>query len=233
MEQEKDGEKEWKTSHVKTEKESEIDEYLEERLAAIDTKAYLVERLLTSDLPMHESEKEARRDVQTLGPSFVQDSEIHSGEVHMGRERKSQRGEIQWGLTFPLGDCEVQDLSIGPLHYKAIDNGDRIRMSERLRKATSNVEKSESNQCVLLHLAAGAIWNRGGRKLGIPELSKILLETEEWRMAEVLQAKHALQYCEGIDNVFAQELLSLSRDVLSTGHDRDYRSISVFPNEHL
>ena len=106
-------------------------------------------------------------------------------------------------------------------------------MSGRLRKATSNVDKSESNQCVLLHLVAGVMWNRGGRKLGIPELSKILLETEEWRMAEVLQATHALQHCEGIDNVFAQELLSLSHDVLSTGHDRDYRSISVFLNEHL
>ena len=149
----------------------------------------------------------------------------------MGRGRKSQHGEIHGGLTFPLGDCEVQDLPIGPLRYKALGYGDRIRLSERLRRATSNVEKSEPNQCVLLHLVSGVMWYRGGREVGIPELSKILLETEEWRMVELSQAEHAIQYCDGVDNAIAQELLSISREVLSADHDRGYRSMSVFLNE--
>ena len=87
MEQGMGGENEWEISHVKTEKESEIDEYLEESLDAVDMKAYLGERLLTSDLPMIESEKEARLDVQSLGPSFMRESENQSGEVHMGKEK--------------------------------------------------------------------------------------------------------------------------------------------------
>ena len=126
-----------------------------------------------------------------------------------------------------MGGCEAQDLSIGPLHFDAADYGDTIRTSERLRKATINVEKAEANQCVLLHLADGVMWNRNGRRLGIPELSKILFESEEWRMEEVSQAKQEEQECKGREDAFAMELRSLSHDVLTPGQDRDYRSIAV------
>ena len=81
-----------------------------------------------------------------------------------------------------MGDCEALDLPIGPLHFKSIDYGDTIRVSDRLRKATTNLNNDEENQCVLLHLVAGVMWRRNGRRLGIPELSKILAEMKsgEW-----------------------------------------------------
>ena len=83
-----------------------------------------------------------------------------------------------------MGDCESQDMSIGPLRYKAIDYGDTIRVTERLRKPTKNVNNAEANKCVLLHLVAGAMWGRNGRRLEIPDLSQILSGDEEWGMRQ-------------------------------------------------
>ena len=52
-------------------------------------------------------------------------------------------------------------------------------------------------------------------------------EAGEWRRDEIAQAKLALeQYAQRNDHI-AQELGIIARDVVSAGHGRDYRSISV------
>ena len=233
VEQKQDGDKEWRIPSVMTQREVEVEEHLHTAEINGDVGTYLRERMTISELLLAEIREIAKNDVELIGPSFMQASDGFSCEEQTGKTQKEHKGEIVWGRRIPMGDCEAQDLSIGPLRYKALDYGDTIRVSERLRKATSNVEKVEINQCVLLHLVAGVMWNRNGRRLGIPELSKILSEAEEWGMEEVSQANQAEQECNGREDSFALELRSLPHDVLTPGHDRDYRSISVFPNHLL
>ena len=64
-----------------------------------------------------------------------------------------------------------------------------------------NVDAQEKNQCVMLHLVAGAQWIREGRKNGAPDLARVLAETEE----------------------YAAEVLSVSHDAAKCNHDRDDR----------
>lgn len=90
-------------------------------------------------------------------------------------------GITTWGKKVHLGDCEVQEVTIGELHFRAIDFGDTIRLSERSRAILGNIEPLELNRCVLLHAVAGAQWRREGRKNGIPTLSRALAEAEVWR----------------------------------------------------
>ena len=55
-----------------------------------------------------------------------------------------------------MGDCEAQEITIGGFPFVAVDFGDTIRESEKIRREARNVESREANQCVLLHLVAGA-----------------------------------------------------------------------------
>lgn len=55
-----------------------------------------------------------------------------------------------------------------------------------------------------------------------------MLEAEEWRIEEIKQAKLALECCHTRGDFVAHEIRSLAHDVVSAGHDRDYRSIAVF-----
>ena len=82
------------------------------------------------------------------------------------------------GEEDPPGDCEVQDLCIGNLHFEAVDFGDTIRLTEAARVATQNVDPFEKNQCVWIHLVAGTIWTRPGSHLGIPDARRVLNEAE-------------------------------------------------------
>ena len=52
------------------------------------------------------------------------------------------------GKRIPLGDCEVQEVDIGKLHFRAVDFGDTIRLSEKSMWIFENVEHQEKNECV-------------------------------------------------------------------------------------
>ena len=138
-----------------------------------------------------------------------------------------------WGSSIPLGDCEAQEVTIGEFHFTAIDYGDTILASEVLKRETKNIDSTECNQCVLLHLVAGLQWVRMQRQQGIPEKRKVLLEVEEWRMEEIVQAKEALKWCDVREDPISKELGRLAHDVVNVGHDRDYRGIAVFFHEIL
>lgn len=87
---------------------------------------------------------------------------------------------------------------------------------------------------MLLHLVAGAQWAGAQKKQGIPELPKLtMMEVGEWRSEEITQANMVLEWRPDRGDQIAHELRSLSRDVISACRDRDYRIITVFPNEPL
>ena len=123
------------------------------------------------------------------------------GEIQLRR----RGGVITWGRKIPLGDCEVQERTIGYLHFRSVDFGDTIRLSERNRVCLENVAAQERNRCVLLHLVAGTQWGREGKKNGAPTLAKVMAETEEWRREEFLKAKSASATLAGRQDPFAPQ----------------------------
>ena len=71
------------------------------------------------------------------------------------------------------------------------------------------------------------MWIRTKRQRGIPEMQKVLLESEEWACGETRQAKLAPEWCSDRGDQVAQELRSLTHDVTTAGHGRDYRIVDV------
>ena len=68
-----------------------------------------------------------------------------------------------WGGILKRGDFTAQEMSIACFHFQVIDFGDSIPIQDSLMRSTGNGENVERNQCVLLHLAAGIMWNESGR----------------------------------------------------------------------
>ena len=101
--------------------------------------------------------------------------------------------------------------------------GDTIRLSDRSRVFLDNVESQGRNQCVILHLVAGTQWDREGKKNGVPTLTNVLAEAEEWRREEFSQASAASSSLANRMGPFATEIKSVSRDAANGGRDRDYR----------
>ena len=62
-----------------------------------------------------------------------------------------------------------------------------IRESGEICQDTLNIENQEPGQCVLLRLVSGVQWVRAKKQQGIPELSKVMMEAEEWRSEEIKQ----------------------------------------------
>ena len=115
------------------------------------------------------------------------------------------------GVT--IGDCEARELTIAESTFVEIHFGDTARASELIRRDTQNVDTSDPNHCVLLHLVAGAQWARCKRKQGIPEIRKVLLEAGEWRRGEIKQARLSIEWRANRSGPMARGLRSLARDV--------------------
>ena len=122
----------------------------------------------------------------------------------------------------------MQDLCVGDLHFKAVDFGDAIRLTEATRICTRNEDPFEKKQCALIHLVAGAIWHRDGGHLGIPYARRVLGEAEEWGVEEFREANNAMESVKLDPSQFADEIRSLAHDAVTPGHDRDYRILVVF-----
>ena len=118
-------------------------------------------------------------------------------------------------------------MTIGEPSFIAVDFGDTIRVSKKTCRDALNIDIHEANQCLLLHLVAGVQWIRE-KKHGIPVSSQVMQEDEEWRCDEIAQSKLAPEQYTQRDDHIAQELAIIAHDVVSAGHGRDYRSISVF-----
>ena len=106
--------------------------------------------------------EEATSELREERPSYMK-LQLPEGDhrEQVGKIQPRRReGVITWGGGIPLGDCESQEVKIGRLHFRAIDFGDTIRLSERSRLHLGDVEAQERNQCVLLHTVEGAQWAR-------------------------------------------------------------------------
>ena len=118
--------------------------------------------------------------------------------VLVGQEKKRGRGKnemIRRGREIHTGGCEAQEVTIGDFPFISLDFGDTIRASQESGQYALNVENTESNQCVLMHLVAGVQRGISKKQQGIPDKSRVTTEAKEWRSDEIKQAKLALEWC--------------------------------------
>ena len=156
---EKEG-KPWEVAHVKTEEESIIELTIAEHGLDGAQAALVSERMLNDSGNAQERLQRALAEMNEDGPSYmhqlnmVKNIAVRAGEAKQSIRPKRGDGIITWGNRIPLGDCEAQEVAIGKLHFRAVDFGDTIRLSENGRRALGNIEPQEKNQCVLTHAVA-------------------------------------------------------------------------------
>ena len=175
----------------------------------------------------------ALKELQSKGPSYMHSAPVADSQNRMiGKiQPKNREGVITWGRKIPLGDCEAKEVTIGRLHFRAIDFCDTIRLSERGRIHLENADAQDRNQFALLHAVAGTQWSREGRRNGAPTLPRVLAEAEEWGGEEFDSDRRAVAASSERKDWYALEVQSVAHDAVSCGHDRDYRGFVLFFRE--
>ena len=162
--------KPWSGQEMIQEDDQEARNFIRSRGIDGNLSAFILERTKRLEGKMEDKFEQALTEMKLDGPSYMSPMVYAEATSPMvGKiQPKKRKGVITWGRTIPLGDCEAQDITIGRLHFRALDFGDTIRLSERSRIHLSNVDAQECNQCVLLHTVAGTQWAREGRKKRSP-----------------------------------------------------------------
>ena len=102
-----------------------------------------------------------------------------------------------------------------------------------MKKKLHTADNFEINQCANLHLAAAVEWHCTGRSSRAPSIRRVGFLAKEFREIELLQAEEADLAVVGRDDGKAAALRSLTHDVVSPHHDRDYRALSCFLLTHV
>ena len=210
-------------SQTPTGKGPEIEEFLLHKQEKGGGETYVRSRMNATDAPLEEEYQSVKAEMSLKDPGFS--NAYHHATGRSFRRaviRRNHKERINRDRQVPSGDFEAREVTIGALHFVAIDYGDTIRASAGL-KGNKNNDNREHNQCALLHLAAGVQGARAKRHQGIPGKQKVLLEVEECRRSEITQSNEALAWRKDRDGPTARELRSLAHDVVNAGRDRDYR----------
>ena len=139
---------------------------------------------------------------------------------------------IWWGDSIKLDDCLCQPVSIGKLHFTAVDFGDIIHLNEFLQRKLVSPDREEKNQCTLLAVAAGLLSFHQPAST-IPSRKNVAHTALELRIAEWQKASPFAESLGTARSSQERNLLSLCHDILHPNHDRDYRSMSLFLSEIL
>ena len=158
--------KTWELPSVKTELGAEVERVICAHNLQGGRSAYVRDCMMTSTGELLSRLDDANKLLDRDGPSYMQQQNIAKDLVRRSGEISAKRGDgvASRGRKIPLGDLEVQEITLGKLHFRAIDFGDTIRLSERSKSVVCHIESQEKNQCVLLHMVAGTQWSREGGK---------------------------------------------------------------------
>lgn len=95
-------------------------------------------------------------------------------------------------------------------------------------RGTGNVGNVERIQCVLLHLAAGILWNESGRPKRVPDRGRVFTLVHELRRLELTNALLASESLRGDTSLECMIVKSNAHDVCHPSHDRDFRTLCFF-----
>ena len=152
------------------------------------------------------------------------------GLSYLDRTEDGHQAETQsyWGKVLRRGDFSAQELSIACFHFQVIDFGDSIPIQDALMRSTGNIENVERNQCVLLHLAAGILWNESGRPRRVPDRGRVFTLVQELRRLELKNALTALESLQDDASLEGMIVKSNAHGACNPSHDRDFRTLGFF-----
>ena len=162
--------KEWTDDPNESEEEEKVRTLVSQSGLCGNSAAFIRNRMMELSGTLPQRYAMAVEEMKHTGPTYMQEKKTlpRSPEKVGEIQPKRKGGVITWCRKIPLGDCEAQEVTIGNLHFRAIDFGDTVRLSERSKVALGNIDALERNQCVLIHTAAGTQWAREGGKTVFP-----------------------------------------------------------------
>ena len=169
-----------------------------------------------------------------LGELAAEASKIleQHGEQKAGNSRRCVIGDTIWepGGKGP-GKCPV---TIDQKVWTMYDFKEEIFMTEELAGLLGVVQpENEKRQCVTKVLAAGYLLNELHR---LPTMDEVEALGQEFRLEQARQAAEAeaaMGHAEPKVSAVEHELRMYAHDILKAHHDKDYRSVAVYPLEQL
>ena len=147
------------------------------------------------------------------------------------QEVPSRTGEISrtiiWTDMVDMGDVSAHQLSVGGLEFAVLDYGDSSHLPLTLQKKLNEGNTSGENQCSVIHLAAALEWNLQNRPNRFPLKTRVLHMAAEMRALEYERALNVWM-CPKPGQGVEPLLQSLTHDILTANHDRDFRLWSLF-----
>lgn len=118
--------------------------------------------------------------------------------------------------------------------WKTWDYQEEVPMTEELASLLQQVEPTEERrQCVTKTLAVGILWRRLHRR---PSLAEVKTCAQEVRLTQARLALEALAQM-GVAEEFVtpveHEIRTYAHDIMQPNHERDFRTLAVFPVEEL
>ena len=126
-----------------------------------------------------------------------------------------------------LGDCTCQPVSIGPLHFNAVDYGDSVNLNESIQRKLVSPDREERNQRTLLSVADGLITSTQSGHIP-PSRCRVLQTALELRLSEWRSASPFTDSTGVAKTFHAKTVISLRHDIARPNHDRDYRRLGIF-----
>ena len=114
------------------------------------------------------------------------------------------------------------------MYYSSIDLGDSITVSTQLQKALGLPRKTESNQCVLLHVAAAYEWKEQNSPKMVPSRARVDSMAAQLRQVEYQQGTQCVSRIKNPHTRREYEIWSQAHDAMTPNHDRQFRDIPLF-----
>eukprot|EP00438_Fugacium_kawagutii_P022124 Skav232871 [mRNA] locus=scaffold1881:25961:36237:+ [translate_table: standard] len=149
------------------------------------------------------------------------------------RAGENQRLEVQETL-WADGQPGQGSVRVDGKVWRSWDYGEDLWMSEELAAILKSAECGpEKRQCVTKSLAAAAVWRSMGRR---PTLKEVEEKAKEFRLEQAsaaCEAEDAMGLPEEMVTPVEHELRTYTHDLLTVAHEKDFRSLPVFPIQEL
>ena len=122
-------------------------------------------------------------------------------------------------------------LDLDGVSWRTWDYQEEVAMSEELAAILKVAEPvEEKRQCVTKTMAAGILWRRHGRR---PTMEEVAEEAASLRVEQARQASEQMGERLEFVTPVEHELRCQAHDVLHAHHERDFRTLAVFPVQAL
>ena len=160
-------------------------------------------------------------------------SELLEGVNPSSKAGERARLVVKETLWAP-GEPGQGGLEVDGVAWRTWDYQEEVMMTEELAAVLKLVEPvEERRQCVTKTIAAGVLWRRLGRR---PTMDEVAQEAAALRLEQARQALEgsdqmgeALEFVTPVEH----ELRCQAHDVLHPHHERDFRTLAVFPVQAL